>query len=311
MSIKSIAQNNGRFSNFLSISIFALAASIGYFTFELSQFIRQIPDILENVRTTSEKIEPTLKEISQVRELVLPILTEVKAIRELTPSILNESEAIREQVSAALQETKKVRSNIPAILSETAALREQLPAALSSANQASASVVLISAELKAYQPIATEALKQIDGTRKEIPEILNRTDAMIDRARIAAREASSGVVTGALGGLLTAPFRLIGDFGSKVLDLSSSEAKDYSKEDLETLKEMSIYILQNGVINETKSWNNTKTGRQSKITLQKELIINNQTCREILINSWLNSKLTLNKTITACINEDGEWEDQD
>jgi len=297
MSENTSAMKGSTTSPLLAISILALAASIGYFTYELSQFIRQIPDILENVRTTSEIIEPALSEVEEIRSLIEPILVEVKAIREQIPNILQESE--------------NIRTTIPPILNESAQLRKQLPAILESTNQTSTAVTLISNELNAYQPIANEALVQLDGTRKEIPGILDRTDAMIDRAKVAAREASSGVVTGALGGLLTAPFRLVGSLGSNILDLNKYEAELFSNEEITTIQELTFELLQNGQVGDIKNWSSPTKDLKVEIKILKEHQKNDLTCRDISFKAWDNAELKLEKSNTACKDSEGKWTDED
>ncbi len=291
---QTVKMQKKHFINLLAISILALAASISYFTYELSLFIRQIPDILENVRVTSEKIEPALNDISEIRDLIKPIIVEVNGIRV--------------QIPAILKEVKEVREAIPPILKESTAIRKQIPDALSSADKMSTSVVLISTQLKAYQPIANETLIQVEGTRKEIPLILDRTNAMIDRARSAAKEVSSGAITGAMGGLLTAPFRLVGSFGSSVLDLTKSELNNYSSEELEEMKTMTQQLLQDGVPGDVREWSDPESHRRLSIKLVKEINKSSRLCRELLIKSWINSKADLEKTVTVCKNESGDWE---
>ncbi|VAW64190.1 hypothetical protein MNBD_GAMMA09-1338 [hydrothermal vent metagenome] len=306
-----LTKNNKNTSNLLSISILALAASLTYFTFELSQFIGQIPDILENVRNTSDKIEPTLDEISQIRDLIEPVLLEVSETRKQIPPILKEVENIRKIIPPVLDEIAEIRAAIPPIIVETTAIRKQLPAVLNSADKASESVTQISIEMKAYQPVAKQALLQVDGVRKEIPGILSQTNELIDRARVAARDASSGAMTGALGGLITAPFRLVGGFGSSVLGLSKSEADDYSKNDLKNVQKHTMDLLQSGALDDTLNWTNPDTHRRTELTLQKIYQQDSHECRQVLIKSWLKSQLTLEKEVTACLNNEGEWEHQD
>lgn len=93
-----MADKNRKALNLLAISILALAASLVYFTFELSRFIRQVPAILENIRTTSDKTGPVLDEVSQIRSLIPPILVEVRATRKQIPAILDELKHVRESI---------------------------------------------------------------------------------------------------------------------------------------------------------------------------------------------------------------------
>lgn len=296
-----MAETARKGSTLLAISILALAASLVYFTFEFSRFVRQIPAVLENVRVTSEKIEPVVEEIDQVRELIPPILAEVAATREQIPPLLEEVKQVRETIPPVLEEIAKTREQIPAVLEETAAAREQLPAVL-------ARVDAVTAEMKAYRPVAKEALVQAEALRKEIPVTLDRVDGMLDKARVTAREASSGMVTGALGGLITAPFRLVGNFGSAVLGLSGEQADEYTEKDLALLQEYGRRLISADEINASRSWENRDTRQRFRITLVKAYVEDGQECRDLLAQAWTRSVLSVDETVTVCRNDEGEWE---
>ncbi len=289
--------------NLFAISILALAASLTYFTFEISQFLRQVPDILENIRTTSEKVEPVLEEMNQIRDLIPPILAEVSATREQIPAILDEVKAVREIIPSVLIEAGKTRQQLPAVLDGVAAVSEQLPSILTSVDS-------VSAEMKAYRPLVSEALVQVEGTRKEIPVMLTRVDSMIDKAQAAAKEASSGLVSGAIGGLLTAPFRLAGDFGSSVLGLSMDETDNFTDEDISLLYAHGKDLLTSGKQNDYRNWNNFDANQRFRISLLKIYSKNNMECRDLHLQTWSASKPELNKNIKLCLNDKGEWQRQ-
>ncbi len=305
-----MSEKTSKTSTLLAISILAMAASLAYFTFELSQFIRQVPDILTNIESTSEKIEPVLKEVSQIRDLIPPILAEVSATRKQIPAILKEVKGIRESIPPILNEVDKTREQLPAVLDEVAAVREQLPAMLASADKASEAVVAVSAEMKAYQPIATDALLQLEGVRKEVPVTLDRVDGMIAQARVAARDASSGMITGALGGLISAPFRLAGSFGSSVLGLSKDEADDYTEEDIALVQEHGKDLVIGGKLNDSRSWKNLDTDQRFKVTLAKVYSVDDFECRDLYLQSWEGTTVVLERDIKLCLNSEGKWEYQ-
>ena len=288
-------------STLLAISILALAASLVYFTFELSRFIRQVPDILENVRTTSEKVEPVLEEVSQLRDLIPPILDEVSATRKQIPAILDEIKHVREAIPPILTEVDKTREQLPAVLDEVAAVRGQMPSVL-------ASVDSVSTEMKAYRPIASDALIQLSEVRKEVPVTLDRVDGLIARAGMAASEASSGVLTGAISGLITAPFKIVGSFASSILRMSEEEAHNYSEEDLLLVKEHGQSLLAKGKLNDFHEWENTDTDKRFKVSLNRIYSKDDVACRDLLLQAWSESKLIVNKVVSVCLNDEGEWE---
>lgn len=297
-------------STLLAVSILAMAASLAYFTFELSQFIRQVPDILDNIESTSKKIEPVLKEVSQIRDLIPPILAEVGATREQITAILEEIKGVRKTIPPILLEVSKTREQLPAVLNEVAAVREELPSMLASADKASEAVVSVSTEMNAYQPIATDALSQLEEVRKQLPVTLDRVDGMIDKARVAARDASSGMVTGALGGLITAPFRLVGNFGSSVMGLSKDEADDYTEEDIALVQKHGKDLITEGKLNDSRSWSNEDTDQRFNVTLIKIYSNSDKECRDLHFQAWENSKLALEKDIKLCLTDKGEWDYQ-
>jgi len=119
----------------LSTSLFCLAGAIFYFTFELAQIARQIPDILTSVEKTSEKIEPVVKETNKIRELISPVVTEVSEIRKQIPDILEEVRQTRKLVPHVLEEVKHTRALVPPLLEEVKKTREAIPAMLSKADK--------------------------------------------------------------------------------------------------------------------------------------------------------------------------------
>jgi hypothetical protein len=120
-------------SYLLALSLFALAASLAYFSYEMSVVGRQIPDILSSINNTTEKIEPVVVEVGDIIELLPPILKEVEETRKLVPPVLREVEQTRLQ--------------IPIVIDEAKAMRKQLPAVLASTDRASAAVVAVSKEV--------------------------------------------------------------------------------------------------------------------------------------------------------------------
>jgi len=280
----------------MAISILALAVSLSYFTYELSLLIQQIPNILKDIRQTSEKVQPVLERVDKIQALIPPIIEEVRQVRQSIPPVLLEVE--------------KTRQQIPPVLEEVAAVRKQLPSLLASVDQASATMQTVSAEMKAYEPIIANTLVQVEGIRKEVPDILSRTEAIISSARTAAREASSGAITGTIGGLLTAPFRLVGDFGRSILDLTDEKARDYSRRDLALIQQYGIELAEEGKVGDFRELKNSETGYHLRLSLTKVYSKSGQACRSLFLEIWKNTKLDLQKTVNLCINDEDEWEYQ-
>lgn len=284
-------------SYLFSLSIFALAASIAYFTYEMTNVSKQVPDILHSIDNTSEKIEPIIDEVGQIIDLVPPILKQVEESRKLIPPILKEVEQTRQQ--------------IPVLLKESEAIRGELPAVLSSAAKASQAVTDISRQIEATRPLIPEVLKEVETTREAIPPMMERADVLIEKARIAGKEASEGAVTGLFTGIIRAPFALVGDAGRSISGLSESEAKQLDKKDFELVEKASLYLLNNGTKGEQRQWDNADSGNHGVVVLTsiyKEGEYAEIDCRSLNIQLYKKGKMIKQAPRSLCKDEDGKWE---
>jgi hypothetical protein len=76
------------------------------------------------------------------------------------------------------------------VLKESRAIRGELPAVLASADKASDAVADVSQQVEVTRPLISEALKEVATTRELIPPMLDRADVLIEKARVAGKEAS-------------------------------------------------------------------------------------------------------------------------
>jgi len=114
----------------LAASLFSLAGAIVYFSVQLANLSKDMPDLLSSIAKTSDKVEPVIKEVAQIRELIPPILKEVSATRKQIPAILQEVKQVREQIPPVLQEIREIRPLIPIVVEEVKNTREALPGLL-------------------------------------------------------------------------------------------------------------------------------------------------------------------------------------
>ena len=89
--------------------MFALAAALVYFTCELASLARHVPDVVNSVDRTVDKIDPIINEVSIITSLVPPILEEVAATRKA--------------VVPAIDEYAKTNAQLPRILEHGTAHR--------------------------------------------------------------------------------------------------------------------------------------------------------------------------------------------
>lgn len=299
-------------SYLMSLAIFALAAALAYFTYEMSRVSVQIPDILDSVNHTTEKVAPVIEEIGEIRELVPDILHEVEQTRQLVTPILDEVEQIRLQIPPILTEVGQTRQQIPSILDEVTAVRQELPAILKSADKASNAVVTVSKEIEATRPLVPQVLTEIETTREAIPPMLDRADAMIDKARVAGQEASSGAVTGFFKGLITTPFKLVGDAGKTITGMSEEEMKDFTEKDFDLIEVAALFLLNNGKQGDVRDVANPDSGFSAKLKLVSDEIreedFTTLECRTILFDGYKNGDLVKTVNRAFCKEEGSGWD---
>lgn len=284
-------------SYFLSLSLFALAASLAYFTYELSTVSRQIPNVLVSINNTSDKVEPIVAQVAKIVELVPTVLEEVEATRNIIPPILKEVELTRKQ--------------IPAVLNQVEAVRKEVPAMLASADKASAAVVVISKEVEATRPLIPEVLKEVKTTRESIPPMMDRADSLIEKARDAGKEASQGAVSGIFSGIIMAPFALVADVGRGITGMSAEEAKDYHEKDFDFIEKASFDLLNNGSTGDERKWNNPESGNRGVMTLvdtYKGGEYGESECRTLNLELYKKEKLSKKTTRTLCKNDENKWD---
>lgn len=298
-------------SYLMSLALFSLSGAIVYFTYNVAEVSRHIPDILISIDSTSEKIEPIVDEVSEIVALVPPILKEVEETRKLIPPILKEVEEVRKAIPPILKEIEQTRQQIPAVLKESEAIRGELPAVLSSADQASAAVADVAEQVEATRPLIPEVLKEVETTRESIPPMMDRADALVERARVAGKEASQGAVTGFFSGLIKAPFVLVADAGRGIAGLSKKEAENFEEKDLELNQSTALYLLNDGDVNEERQWKNPDTGNYGIVTLTgtySEGEFAEYDCGTLAIKLYKEDELIKDSSQSFCKNEEDQWD---
>ena len=297
-------------SYFFSLSLFALAASIAYFTYEVASVSKQIPDILVRIDNTSEKIEPILDEVSGIVDLVPPILKEVEATRKLIPPILKEVKQTRQLIPPILDEVALTRQQIPAVLKESQAIRKDLPAVLASADKASLAVSDVAKQVEKTRPLIPEVLKEVETTRESIPGMMAQADVLIEKARLAGKEASQGAVTGFFKGIILAPFALVGDVGRSIVGLSEKEAKELNQTDYDLVEKAVLELLNNGSVDDEQKWANPANGTHGVVTLvdiyEKDDFSENE-CRKLDLELFKDGDKMQDTSRAFCKDDEGKW----
>jgi uncharacterized protein YoxC/surface antigen len=277
----------------VALGLLALAASIVYFSFVISSYRNEIPEILKSIEQITTEIEP--------------LVTEVESIRSVITPILQEAEEVRKQIPAILEEVRLTREQIPRILDEVAATRNEVPKVLKTLDDAGNTLDRVVKESAAIRKITPQILTEVKKTRESIPSTLNRVDELIADARNAGHEAGSGAVSGFLTGIVTAPFTLVGGMGQSILGMNESDVEDYSEKDIALLTKASEEVLSNTDIGAFKQWRNSESDYNGIITLKSIHNSGKQHCRIIHVQAWKSGIETHNKDVNVCKNEAGSW----
>ena len=296
----------------MSFSILALTAALVYFAFVLSRLGVHLPEILNSVNQTTDRVEPVLDEVGEIRRLIPDILHEVEQTRLLVPPILEEVEQTRLQIPPILEQVERTRQQVPPILKEVEAVRKEMPAMLKSADRASSAVVTASKEIEATRPLIQDVVREVATTRESIPPMLDRAENMIAQAKVAGQEASSGAVTGFFKGLVTTPFTLVGDAVKPITGMSDEELQNLTPQDRELIEVTALYLLNNGKKGDIQKISNPDSGFSTTLKLVDieitEEDFTETECRALQFEGYRDGKRLKTVNRTFCKEEGGGWE---
>ncbi|RJP94386.1 MAG: hypothetical protein C4518_03450 [Desulfobacteraceae bacterium] len=219
-----------------SLSVFCLALSIGYFAFEIHQFLTGFPAILVQLEKTAREIRPVVDDIADTSRNILPISDNLVQVAEGMPAIIEEVRAIRESLPETLDKTivlameiEKISQVLPDVLEEVRQTRQLIPDVLKTADDLNATIPLVLDEMKQYRkelpkvtqtideaavsvqgftkemaairPLVPKVLTEVEKTRETIPGILEEVEktrkAIPDMLDQAERIAAQGEEFGA------------------------------------------------------------------------------------------------------------------
>ena len=275
----------------VSLALFALATALSYTAYQVGSVREQLPALLTQVEQTAQKIGPVLSEMNAIRELIPPILKEVQAIRETVPPVLKEVQATREALPSVLAEAKALREALPPLV-------EQSAAAAKNAGDA----------VRTIEPHIPVVLTEVRKTREALPGLLDRADQTIARAAKLGQKTSSGAVTGLLGGIITAPFRLIGQFSKGLAGaMGLSGRGDFTAEDERLAGVATNAVIQNGQIGTQQTWRNPASKNAGSASLLKRGTRDDRPCFTLRHRVEFGSGKTHQADIEMCQQTDDSW----
>ena len=309
----------------LAFSLFSLAGALVFFTINISNITETVPALMDKIEDTTKAIDPVLKSVNELSALVPEILQETKQSRELVPMLLAESRKVREAIPPVLSEIQKTRELVPKVLAETTlvrdqvsimlmevqAMREQLPIIIKTADKTCDTINFATVEMSETRKLIPVIVAEITKTREAIPSMLQQAEQITKSARTAGKQASEGAITGLVTGITKAPFKLIGDIGKSLVVILNVDEERIADEDREIINSTMRPLLVSGAKGDSQRWQNGKNNHKGTITLTDIVTLDNNVCKTLYIETILDNDDIVKKNITACMNDNSEWDTLD
>ncbi|PIP37049.1 MAG: hypothetical protein COX19_17710 [Desulfobacterales bacterium CG23_combo_of_CG06-09_8_20_14_all_51_8] len=153
----------------LSAAIFSLALALGYFAWEVRQFLTGFPEILIQMEKTSVAIAPVTRDIAETTGNIDPIAEKVEHVAEFIPAVLEEVRATRQSLPEVLMQVRGVLEKIQQTLDQSGPLLQEIQK-----NRAAIPEVL--AEIRGSRETVEKAMKSLDRIEARIPEVIAASD---------------------------------------------------------------------------------------------------------------------------------------
>lgn len=295
----------------LSAALVGLAATVGYFTYELTQLRRSLPQVLERAEAVVAKVDPVVEEVAAIRHVIPDVVAQVAATTREIPPIVEEVAHLRRTVPAILEEVRATRTTLPTLVNkvalETARTRDALPKLSATLDKAADAVAHATAEVRAYRPLVPEVLAEVEALRASIPPTLERMQALMTQARAAGQKASEGAVVGVVTGVVKAPFQLLSGLGGSLFGNGKPGDPATTAEDLALAKQalLELMMLPEG---SERSWTNPDTRMGGTFTLMRQHQTGGRACRNVRSRTRMGLKVIAEEAFDICRNERGEWQ---
>ena len=112
-------------------------------------------------------------------------------------------------------------------------------------------------------------------------------------------------------GIIKAPFSMVANAGRGFTGLSEEQAKIFNDKDLSLVKQVSLYLLNNGAKGDKREWNNTESGNHGTVQLTRiytEGEYSDIDCRTLKVSLYKQDKFVKEGERSFCKNEKGEWD---
>ncbi|GAA0815037.1 hypothetical protein GCM10009111_12810 [Colwellia asteriadis] len=291
-----------------SLALFALAASL----FNISRYI---PEILTTINNTVQHVDNISPEIDRIVDEVALVRAEVTLVREQlatqVPTVLTQVSATLPVIQQVIRESEHYSQQIPAILKQVAlveqnlaSIEKQLPHIFKRIDNITVTTQNVVNEATLWRPHSTQYLAEIEQSKEYIPQYLTRAENIVISAKTIGSEASSGLVSGFLKGVVSLPFEVVSGL-SGIVDSSSRSAKKLTAKDVALMQEKVILLLEHS--SQLKVvWYNVESGNRGTITKGEKVTKYEKLCYHLTFeNSFAKEKEVL--TELMCRNDEGLW----
>ncbi|MGY5450198.1 hypothetical protein ACVFI8_04555 [Agarivorans sp. MS3-6] len=251
-----------------SLGLFVLAAAIVFFTLELRHFREQLPAMLQQVDSTAQRVDPIMTEIAELKAFIPQIIEQSAGYQALIPEVLNRIDTINQQLPLIIDEVSKIGQSIDPIIEQSDQWRAELPAILKRVDDTNTSVRGTNQQIAKVVPQIPLVLAESEALRDEIPQMIASADELVGKAEEAGKEASRGLVTGFVGGILTSPFNLIDKIGENTTErLGLKDADSLTPQDREQYTKAMTKLMKKPKQGDTEAWSNHRSGNKGMITI--------------------------------------------
>jgi len=292
-----------------SYSQVLLSVAIGYLAYALLSFTKEIPGFIDAV----DRVTPHISSIVNEVELVRIEVGKVRAlVDEQVPAILMKVDTVLPLVEQGLAQSEQYYTQLPqlwqhldVIETQIQLLQQSLPNVLQRVDAVIETTKATTVEVSKWRPHSTQYLTEIKNSRKDIPQYLTRTEAIIIDAKTIGKEASSGLVSGFIKGVISLPFDVV-DGLTGIVDAKSLSAKYLTAQDITIMQEQVLLLLSND--NKRQAfWHNNDSGNRGNISKESRFTQKGLSCHKLtFINHFKKQQETLNQLM--CQDKHDLWQ---
>ncbi|WP_114326805.1 hypothetical protein [Candidatus Colwellia aromaticivorans] len=281
-----------------SYSQVLLSVAIGYLAYALLSFTKEIPEFIHAVDRTTPHISAIVNEVELVRIEIGKVRT---LVDKQVPAILRQVDTTLPIVEQGLAQSEQYSKQLPQlwihleeIERQIQLLQHSLPSVLQRVDAVIKTTNATTAEVSLWRAHSTQYLTEIKHSRQDIPQYLTRAEVMIIEAKTIGQEASSGLVSGFIQGVISLPLDVVSGL-TGIVDAQSLSAKNLTAKDVTIMQEQVLLLLAN---NNKKQvfWHNNDSGNRGKISKTPKFKKNGLSCHKLtFVNHFKDQQETLDE----------------